>query len=91
MINQITHNIDSISSGYPRPKAKSNTVSAPAQTDQAIATRQTQLTNRDMETVKLAYDKPDGRNNKALASYQDIEKAQMREQISQTFGIDLYA
>ncbi|MCE2594959.1 hypothetical protein K6Y31_09035 [Motilimonas cestriensis] len=91
MINQISNNIDSISSGYQKPKQPA----APAVPEQVAKSpapiRQTQLNEQEIETVKLAYDQPDGRNQKALASYQDIEKAQMREEISSTFGIDLYA
>lgn len=91
MINHISNNIDSISTGYQKPRQPAAPVSSEQVAQTPAPIRQTQLNEQEIESVKLAYDQPDGRNQKALASYQDIEKAQMREEISNTFGIDLYA
>lgn len=40
---------------------------------------------------RTAYDQPQPQQQKALAAYQQLEMLSKREQIQQTFGVDLFA
>ncbi len=50
-----------------------------------------QLDDERGRQSRTAYDQPQPHQQKALAAYQQLEMLSKREQIQQTFGVDLFA
>ncbi len=90
--NQVVQGIGSFTSLPKKPQASGETTATPEVLPAVKKPRfDINLSAAEADTVRLAYDQPDGRHQKAISTYQSIASEPSRQQIDKVFGIDLFA